>query len=233
MLKKIVCIITVMLMGIYLCACGKKEKGKVDFRENGTHQTEQLERQALAVLGVPDEGGYYSIDLPRAQEDVSFLEDINTRLYFVSVEMAAQEINEFSSAPDKLVWGTLLMEISFNYGGTQPFKESADQKSTTISLGELVSFAEKCFKTGDGFSAQNMPDNFSLSGDTVNITYRELEASSPGFVMTAYKQDGKLWHIKGEIIGADNTIYTKGEFVVEQNSASDIVSYKILSFDRE
>lgn len=235
-IKKIMCIAAVAM--ISLCAGCKKENKEnreiSEFSEQTSAVTQATEQRVLAIAGEPNEDGYYSIDLPRSANDLVPLEQINDRLYWASVVMAQENIQEFNeNVPPSFLWKTLHMEISFNYGNTKPFKEGSDESYTEIGVEDFYSFAKQCFKIEKSLLKDNMPGSFKETDNVLHIEYGEPEQNAFGFVMNEYKQDGQTWYVKGEIMSSGGNSFVKGEFILEENSKDDMVTYKLVSFSKE
>lgn len=229
-----------MVLLVLCTGCSKENQNsdKTKTSENAvyideTNQSDTTEQRVLAMAGIPNENGYYTIDLPRSAGDLVSIERINERLYWVSVVMAQENVNSFNAVNSNLMWQTLNMEIAFNYGNTLPFKENNDGVSTEISLSDFNNFAKQCFKLDENINMESAPSSFLLNDDLVQIKYSEPKDKAFGFVMSEYKQDGKIWYIKGEIMSSGEKVFAKGEFILEENEGEAIVSHRIVSFKEE
>lgn len=210
------------------------DKTRVDAPENQVSATTaKSEERVLAMMGVADSEGYYTIDLPRSVEDLQPLEQINSRLYPVSIAMVQTDTGSFDKVAKDLVWRTVYYDIALNYGSIPPFTQRSDGDSTQISLTNLDTFIKDCFNTDTEVNSDSLPKEAALVGETAVLPYWEIDGKGVGFVMDAYKKEGNLWYIKGEIIAENNEIFSKGEFILEENGSQSQVSHKILSFNEK
>lgn len=231
-MKKIF-IMLMLLLILSGCSGGGEntDKTKMNAPENdAVSATTAKDTDVLAVKGVADSNGYYSIDLPRSSEDLEKLEQINQRLYPISIAMVQTQTKSFEKIEEKLIWQTVYYDIALNYGNNPPFNERSDGNSTQISLENLNSFIKDCFSKELNLTGENLPKEVALVGETVVLPYWQIEGNGVGFVMDSYKKEGNLWYINGEIIAKNNNIFSKGEFILEENGNNTFVTHKILSF---
>lgn len=225
MMKKTICLGLAVMAVATMFGCAKEPDNQaMDIT------IEPQADEVAAYLGQPDENGYYTIDQPRSKRDTVVLSEINNRLYFASMVMANDRIKEFKEAPSQLIWKTMAMEISFNYGTSSPFVAKSDGTGTLVPTSALDDLVKKCFYITGEIDKSAFPDTFKVVDDKVDITYGEIDSSAPGFMMISYRQQDESWYVKGEIIGEGNTIYTSGEFHLESISDGGPVLYRIKSF---
>ena len=234
-MKKI--LTAIISAGLLVCGCAEKTEDNVDSALKNANSAIEDEsklyaandNRVLAYVGQPDENGYYSIDLPRAAEDLSSLEQINDRLHFVSAIMAETKVKEFSQKEinSEVYWKTMKQEACFTLGAMAVLNTGGN---ASISKEDFISLSLQCFGVEPDFKTIK---EFKAGESRLSFNMGEGLKGAYGFVMKEYKKDGNKWYVRGNIMESGDKVFASGTFVLEENDNSDIISHKILSFTAE